>query len=318
MSIKQKVFTFLKPSIGKIVLTIILLLYFFFTTALALSMAFTDLEEPPPGNIMFAFALTGFIVCLPYWILEEYTHYSPYLYLLIELAYLYIVSCGIVWLLGIIVKKWPKVNFVKHMKPIQKRRIIIGFALFLLLIFFGGILAERISKNDMSSFIGYYTDKGIVYHFGSVVVGADAETLETFNFYYAKDSESGYFEGNRISGSDAKSFIAINEKYAKDESHIYRYGELTDIIEINSFHDLGLDYARSDNLAYYKDVPIDGADSSTFEMLGWGYAKDANRVYYEGVPIPGADAESFELTAYGRARDKAFTYRDGQLILPTY
>lgn len=135
--------------------------------------------------------------------------------------------------------------------------------------------------------------------------GVDANTFETIDQYYARDTNAVYYStfGSILRlPADTRTFQVINEKYSKDTKAVYYVdgNTFTEITNANPrtfslFKDQEV-YATDTRTIYCEGARLDNADASSFSLISGGsYTKDAQSVFYRCKKLEGVKPESFQM-----------------------
>lgn len=206
------------------------------------------------------------------------------------------------------------------------------------------VLSFRLAGKSDSTH--YFKDKFRVFCSTTELAGADPDTFEVLNEYYAKDASYVFRFSDRQDHLDAHSFELIDDEYCQDKNGIYACDWDTPRVcdKVDDFTNLEFGYFCSKNKVYYYNDANDKsqlvsetvdafrflsgywacdeqkvfyqgelmayATIADFEDLGGEYVRIKTELYFRNLPVE-ADIERFELLEAGFARDnKQLFYLD--------
>jgi hypothetical protein len=184
---------------------------------------------------------------------------------------------------------------------------------------------EKIDANPATfkifGFDKYAKDDKNVFYEGEIITGADAESFEALEEFYARDKNIGYYGKAPIKNSIGKTFKVINSYYSTDGKDYFYDTSALNMADPNNFkfvYGEG-DYQcwTTDGKYYYYNnykVPSDDYANLTIYEKSGGISKDRHWVYFldhklnydiNGKKVVDTiDILSFKVTGYLECEDK--------------
>lgn len=167
-------------------------------------------------------------------------------------------------------------------------------------------------------------------HGFDICKGADNNTFEPQNEFWATDCKGGFKGSTRVRCKDAQSFRVLNVLYAKDAFQVYFIeGIAKAVVDVDTFEVLDSGKYNKDNGTNFpsffgfardrfnvyvhhffsgKPKILRGANRNTITILDYGFAKDDRYVWREMWRLKKADPQTFEVInhLYSKDQKRAF------------
>lgn len=146
----------------------------------------------------------------------------------------------------------------------------------------------RFSRDYFRFHLGYdFDDNEFRWDQAKYVEGADTESYEILNHYWAKDKNFIYQQGQRLGLPDFDSFTVLNECYAKDKNKIYTLGGTFEgVKDIESFVVCDSGY-HPETAPETRNLPTESDEEHEWDelydertLVHGGYAKDDSNGYF--------------------------------------
>lgn len=112
---------------------------------------------------------------------------------------------------------------------------------------------------------------------------------------YSLGKENVYYDGYILEGADVNSFQVIDDYYAKDRFSVFIDFRPISGADPETFEVLGHGYSKDKNNAYYKYDQIPGAIPASFKVLNTNYGADSASVYFKGEILSGISPSEFSI-----------------------
>ncbi len=164
----------------------------------------------------------------------------------------------------------------------------------------------------------YVRDRQRVYYRGKAITGADPESFEFINAWFAKDRVAVYGLDRRLTTRLADFRLIGADAYSEYATDGKRYFYNDTIFEGEGFESVPKTYnvIRTSTRVYFRGQALD-VDPKTFEGLdpAVSMSRDKDRVYYRLTVVPDADPVTITQIKGYLWKDKRAVYLEGREIL---